>query len=239
MTPFGCVFDMDDTLYLERDYVLSGFTAVAEHVALCDPDALVSAHELRDRMWDRFRAGRRGSAFDELLAETPRIADRHTTAELVDVYRSHEPAIGLAPGVNELVDSLRRFGVAMAVISDGPLASQAAKARSLRVAEFADPIVLTDAWGREWWKPHPRAFEHVASSLGLPADRLVYVGDNPTKDFVAPARLGWHLARLRVPGQLHSDAKSVEQGIVELTTVDALRTHLTALATSDQGVTRS
>ena len=83
----GVVFDMDDTLYLERDYVRSGFHAVSEQL----PDS----GRAFSRLWEWFETGVRGDTFDRLLKAEPQWATRVTTAALVNVYRSHRPQIEL------------------------------------------------------------------------------------------------------------------------------------------------
>ena len=199
VTPaLGVVFDLDDTLYLERDYVRSGFRAVAAY-AVQGTDVL--ADDAFAFLWNGFLAGVRGSAFDDLLARFPELS-RCGVPELVRCYRDHAPNIAYLPGIEALLAELRGSGAPLAVISDGPLVSQAAKAEALGVARYADPVLLTDAWGAAYWKPHVRAFEAVAETFGLPAERLVYIGDNPDKDFHAPAQLGWTSVRLRLPGQV-------------------------------------
>ena len=195
----GVVFDLDDTLYLERDYVRSGFRAVAEDAAR-GTDIL--ADDAFAFLWSAFLAGVRGSSFNDLLTRYPEMASQGGVPDLVRVYREHAPSIAYLPGMEALLNELRDLGVPLAVISDGPLVSQAAKAEALGVARYADPVVLTDAWGKAYWKPHVRAFETVAEAFGLPAERLVYIGDNPDKDFHAPAQLGWTSVRLRLPGQV-------------------------------------
>lgn len=194
----GVAFDLDDTLYLERDYVKSGFRAVAEYAAH-HTDAFADVFGF---LWNDFLAGVRGSAFNDLLARYPPLALRYTLSDLITCYREHTPNIAYLPGAEALLQDLHARGVPLAVISDGPLVSQSAKAKVLRVARYADPVVLTDAWGQDFWKPHVRAFETVAEAFGLPAERLVYVGDNPAKDFHAPTQLGWRSVRLRLPGQV-------------------------------------
>jgi len=200
VTPaLGVVFDLDDTLYLERDYVRSGFRAVAAFAAE-GTDVLVN--DAFTSLWDEFLAGVRGSSFNDLLTLYPEISSRWSVPDLVRVYREHKPTIDYLPDAEAVLQELQGLGVPLAVISDGPLVSQAAKAEALGVARYADPVVLTDAWGAAYWKPHVRAFEAVAEAFGLPAERLVYIGDNPEKDFHAPTQLGWTSVRLRLPGQV-------------------------------------
>ncbi len=193
----GVVFDLDDTLYLERDYVKSGFRAVAETAV---KGTRVSADEVFAFLWNEFTAGVRGSSFDALLERYPEIQVDVPT--LVKRYREHVPNISYLPGIEPLLVELQSLNVPLAVISDGPLVSQAAKAEALGVSRYAEPVVLTDVWGQSFWKPHVRAFEHVGEALGLPPDRLVYIGDNPLKDFHVPTKLGWQSVRLRLPGQV-------------------------------------
>lgn len=230
MSHFGCVLDLDDTLYLERDYVRSGFRAVASLAGSTDGGPTPA--EVEDFLWSGFVDGSRGSAFDDLFARYPNLTGAYSIGDLVTAYREHAPTIEMLPGMADLVEDLAARGVALAVISDGAEASQGAKARALQVARFADPVVLTDSWGREWWKPHPRAYEFVAERLGLPPERLVYVGDNPTKDFVSPARLGWSAIRLRLPDQLHTALDVSEPGVLEARSVEELHEQLVGLAES-------
>ena len=222
----GVVFDLDDTLYLERDYVKSGFRAVAKTAV---ENTSVSADEAFNFLWDEFTAGVRGSSFNALLTRYSELSQQLDVPALVRRYREHVPDITYLPGIRELLDELKT-GVPLAVISDGPLVSQAAKAKALNVSLYADPVVLTDVWGQDFWKPHVRAFEHVAAAFGLPPEQLVYIGDNPTKDFHAPTALGWQSVRLRLPGQVREALPHDEMSPTqEVGSVVELRDYLLSL----------
>ena len=222
----GVVFDLDDTLYLERDYVKSGFWAVAKTAV---KHTGTSVDEAFNFLWNEFTAGVRGSSFNALLERYPELAQKVDVAALVRCYREHAPDITYLPGMRELLDELKA-GAPLAVISDGPLVSQAAKAKALNVSLYADPVVLTDAWGQDFWKPHVRAFEHVAAAFGLPPEQLVYIGDNPVKDFHAPTALGWRSIRLRLPGQVREALPHDEMPpTYEIGSVAELRDYLLSL----------
>ncbi len=204
--PLRCVvFDVDDTLYLERDYVRSGFRAVEAH--------LVAHHGVCgffERAWRAFERGVRGHTFDEVLPvlgldPTPRLVE-----ELVAVYRGHAPAIALLPDARAALDAARGAGLAVAVVTDGPEPSQAAKVDALGLTRWADPIVLTARLGTGFGKPHPRAFELVEEESGCRGAACLYVADNPAKDFAGPKRLGWRTLRIRRPQGLHAAVRSGE-----------------------------
>lgn len=197
------VLDLDDTLYLERDYARSGFAAVGEH--LRERLGLEGAGE---RAWEHFEQGRRGDLFDRILSEGGVEPEPGLVQELVAVYRSHRPAISLLPDAVDFIQRAQADGRLLALISDGPLAAQSAKAEALDLGRWFDPVILTDAWGRVFWKPHARAYQAVMDQHGRPADQHVYIGDNPTKDFHSPRRLGWNTIRVRRPQGEHAAAEA-------------------------------
>jgi len=179
------VFDLDDTLYCECDYVRSGIASVDVWVQWQLGVEGFGAAALR--LWN---AGRREKLFDATLAGLGVAADPATIAAMVAVYRDHPPRIRLAPDARAFLASDHGFGLAL--ISDGFRGTQRRKVAVLELSRYAfDPIIFTDDWGREYWKPHPRAFETVEAAHRGRSSRFVYVADNPSKDFLAPHALGW------------------------------------------------
>jgi putative hydrolase of the HAD superfamily len=207
------VLDIDDTLYLERDYVRSGFTAV---------DAWarneLGVDGLGERAWAAFESGVRRTIFDEALAGVGVDGAPNLVPRLVEVYRSHVPTIEMLADARDWLDGLAPH-IAVAVVTDGPVASQQAKAEALVIARWADLVVFTESLGPGQGKPHPAAFEHLERELGVSGDRCAYVADNPAKDFVAPHRLGWRTVRVRRPGGLHAEVPSGEDVDAEITSL--------------------
>ena len=114
--------------------------------------------------------------------------------ELVEHYRTHEPAISTCwptPAPSSTGSPPTR-PVAVAVVTDGPLASQRAKARALDLDRWADPVLVTDELGPDWVKPSPLAFALVEERAeAWRARHCAYVADNPAKDFAGPKQRGW------------------------------------------------
>jgi len=186
------VLDLDDTLYLERDYVRSGFAAVGQHLADTRGIDGFSKHA-----WALFEQGARGSVFDQALLALGQEAHEALIAELVDVYRSHQPVIQLCPDAARFLESLPE-GTPLALITDGPVASQRAKIEALGLARHFDLLVLSDEWGAEFRKPHERPFATVEAHWpNVPPGSFTYVADNPLKDFVTPKARGWRTVRVQ------------------------------------------
>jgi putative hydrolase of the HAD superfamily len=191
------VFDMDDTLYPEAEYVRSGFGAVADYVGR---NLDIPSSRFLDACLRAYEDEGSGRVFNVAVSETGLGAD--VVPKLVDVYRTHRPRIKLYPGMHDLLSDLRLTS-RTAVLSDGHLTAQEQKAVALHLASLVDEVLLTDAFGRDAWKPSPQCFEVLTCRFGIGASDASYVGDNLNKDFIAPNALGWQTVRLRLPGQLH------------------------------------
>jgi putative hydrolase of the HAD superfamily len=203
VTEIRCiVFDIDDTLYLERDYVRSGFRFVGEWAR-----HNLGIEDFADHAWRAFEAGTRGSTFNCVLQQCGVDPTPKLIGTLVDLYRTHDPEIELLPDARDCLEGLAGR-VALATVTDGPLESQRAKARALRLDQWMNPVVFTADLGGGFSKPHRRGFELVQEEIGHSGDECVYVADNPVKDFVAPRALGWKTIRVRRAQGLHSGVES-------------------------------
>jgi putative hydrolase of the HAD superfamily len=198
--PRAVIFDLDDTLYPERQYVHSGYRAVAEHLVGPGP----RADEMSNWLWKRFLTGQAGGAFDALNVQFELGLDSAGIARLVELYRTHRPDIRPRDGIGDLLDRLAAAGRKLGILSDGYLPAQQLKLDALGLAGRFGAVVFTEAMGREFWKPHPAGFQRIAELLAVAPEACAYVGDNPSKDFVAPNRLGWATFQLILDGQVHA-----------------------------------
>jgi putative hydrolase of the HAD superfamily len=126
---------------------------------------------------------------------------------LVHAYRSHRPRLHLLPDAARCLDALERAGIAMGLVTDGDPSVQRSKVDALGLhGRFVVERYTWDA-GAALQKPHASAFEpalEVLARLGLHANETLYVGDNPTKDFVGARALGPY-AETTVPERFEAD----------------------------------
>ena len=174
------IFDLDDTLYSEKKYVKSGFKTVAE--------LLPQIEDAEKKLWKAFENGQ--PAIDTVLKD-----EGCYTEELKDIclnaYRNHKPIIYLYDGVKELLEELRVKGVKTGIITDGRPEGQKAKIKALGLEPLVDEIIITDDLGGEKFrKPCDIAFRIMQRRLNVNFENMVYVADNPEKDFLAPKTLG-------------------------------------------------
>jgi len=80
----GVIFDLDDTLVAERDYVRSGYAAVGEHVRRLTG----RGERFEEWLWQRFLGGQSEGALDA-MNEAFGLRLNGQVRELVTVYREH------------------------------------------------------------------------------------------------------------------------------------------------------
>ena len=223
------VFDLDDTLYPERDYVLSGFRRVARWMEYRGGGPA-------ERSFDELRhlvdSGVRGETFDVWLQR--RGLEAALSADLVDVYRSHHPKIAPFPGVRALLRRLSRRAL-LGLLSDGYLEVQRAKLDALRLRRYFDAVVFSDALGREAWKPSPAPFQAMVARLRVDPATAVYVADNPAKDFLGARRAGMTSIRVRRADGIYGALEPTTSEHAPDHEIGALGELLTLVATLEAG----
>ena len=187
------LFDLDDTLFPEFEFVRSGFAAVASFLA---NRYQLDARALTDRMVQIHDQVGRGSIFDRLASEL-HLETSSLVPSLVAIYRGHSPQISLYEDVPPALAALRELNVRLGLVSDGMASVQRSKVAALGLTPQLDVAVLTDELGRQYWKPSTVGFEVALLLLGTAPGRAVYVGNDPRKDFAGPRRLGMRTFRVR------------------------------------------
>ena len=188
------IFDLDDTLYSEKDYVRSGYREVAK--------LLLQIDNAEEQLWEAFLAGR--PAIDAVLQDA-RIDDPSLKAQCLETYREHEPQIQMYDGMADLLRALRQNGKKIAILTDGRPNGQRSKIAALGLTDLVDEILITDELGgAQFRKPNDVGFRILKYRLGVSYERMAYVGDNPCKDFHAPRMLGMPYVYYQNPDSLYS-----------------------------------
>lgn len=191
------VFDLDDTLYPEREFVRGGLKVAAN---LLDP---IAADRYFAEAWRLLDVEHRRGVRLILTQVASSVPCVHHIDRLEQAYRQHRPMIAPTPGIQSLLERLRIVAMT-AVLSDGRHKEQKRKGQALGIQHLFDDVVFTDALGRDFWKPSIACFERLQQKHDMPAGRCFYVGDNLEKDFIAADLLGWRSVHFHYNDQLHS-----------------------------------
>lgn len=185
------VFDLDDTLYEEITFVKSGFKAVAEYLSL---EYKVSANGAFHNMWNALEKNGRGVVFNEVLRHYGMESHRNIR-KCLSIYRYHTPRINLYPDAEKVLLSL--MDKSTYIVTDGNKLVQHNKVQALGLYPRVKKCFITHRFGRLNAKPSPYCFQKISQIENRPPADIVYIGDNPRKDFVGIRPLGYRTIQIR------------------------------------------
>ncbi|EKQ51128.1 MULTISPECIES: HAD-IA family hydrolase [unclassified Clostridium] len=184
------IFDLDDTLYYEKAYVLGAFKEVAYYLGSKYGENL---EQLYTRMEEILKEHGRGKIFNIICEEMNFEED---IEELVNIYRNSKPKLKLYKDSKEFLIWARKQGYKLGIITDGCSKVQWNKIKSLDIQDLVDKIIVTDDLGKEFWKPHVRSYLDMINHFSISRDECIYIGDNPNKDFIGARKLGIKTIRI-------------------------------------------
>lgn len=173
------VFDLDDTLYNERDFLLSAYSELAQWI-----ESRSEARGLYEFMANAYADG--VDVFQETISKFALTIDKD---EMLARYRAHKPAICLDDDTCETLAQLGEQAV-LGLITDGRSLTQRNKVNALQLLRYIPEanIIISEEFGHA--KPEPEPYLYFEQRYPT-AESYTYVGNSLLKDFIAPNALGW------------------------------------------------
>jgi putative hydrolase of the HAD superfamily len=178
------LFDLDETLYRERRFALSGFAALAR---VLEARTGVPARRIFAGLVSSTRRGRRATAFQLLCAREG--WPEAWIPKFVEIVRTHTPRLRL-PSDSRTVLQEMRGSWRIALVTNGLPSVQRRKVKALGLEGLVDTVVYAEEHGVGIGKPEPSAFLAAARLLDVEPRRCVFVGDDLVRDIGGAARLG-------------------------------------------------
>ncbi len=175
------IFDLDDTLYKEIDFVKSGFDFIAKKISLKVHKSPVL---IKNKLFKYYVSG--SNAFESIIDEYNLNISLNS---LIEWYRFHPPSIKLSKDSYETLNFLYKNNYKIGIITDGRTKQQMNKIKALGIDKYVKNIVISESFGSS--KPSKKNFEYFSKSKYTDYKKFFYVADNLEKDFIAPNNLGW------------------------------------------------
>jgi putative hydrolase of the HAD superfamily len=211
------IFDLDDTLYDETSFVMSGLCAVALHG---EKAFGWEAERSLGYMQEVLEHEGRGRVFDRWLEQHGR-SSKARVAECVKIYRHHRPNLQLFPAAKVVLDQF--FGrVPMYLVTDGHKIVQSNKIAALGLFPAFQRVLITHRFGIRYAKPSTYCFERIRQAEGCRWSDMIYVGDNPSKDFVNLNTLGALTVRVLTGGHRNVVALPGHDAQISIQNLEAL-----------------
>lgn len=210
------VFDLDDTLFSELSYVRSGLKHVAAFAApkLDIPEAKLNEAFLAALETGRSHIFNRG--FEALGLDVTKTFIKACVRQ----YRTHQPDIQLKP---EAEDCLERFAdYRKFIVTDGNQTAQNNKIEALGLRAHVEHAFITYRYGHKHQKPSPYCFNLIAKRTNKSPQVIVYIADNPDKDFVGIKPLGFRTIRVHTGQHSHKQPAPSHKAHISITSLDEL-----------------
>jgi len=127
-----------------------------------------------------------------ILSEAPERVRERTERLIYRGWEPHFKKIRLFPQVKETLDAFRKEGIRMGLLSDFPPET---KLQNLKLAGYWDAVLCSEVTGR--LKPDPASFLELAGSIGVSAEKILYVGNSVSYDVEGAHRAGMKAALIR------------------------------------------
>lgn len=186
-------FDLDDTLVAEALFLKSG----AYHIAnwLNDRYGIIPAARIENAMLTAISNIQNHYSALERLIEEFGLTGSIDMKQAVGEFRDHIPDHAIYHPAPSMLETLRKLksdpDVRTVLITDGRSLTQRNKILASGLQEFFhdSDIYISEETGHD--KTSPDTFLQIMERYAG-ANEFHYVGDNPSKDFLHPSRLGWH-----------------------------------------------
>lgn len=216
------IFDIDDTMISEYDYVMGGYHAVAKRLSE-DEDVAMSEEEVFEKLKELSQTSYK-EVYNRFLDFRGIKRDEERVQELVSIYRHHKPNLKLYDDVRETLDALKEKGIKLGIISDGDVTRQKNKLKITGIENDFDCVIITDELGNgdiSYRKPDERSYIKMSETLGVDFSEMLYVGDNPTKDFFIKTKYPIKTARIIREHGIYANA-DYREGIIEDYRIESL-----------------
>ncbi len=185
------VFDLDDTLYKEITYVKSAFKAVAKYLGV---KFGLDIEDVEENLLEVLDNKGRGQVFNEVLTKYG-IYSRAEVNRCLSVYRKTKPEIKLN---EDAVRCLKKFEkLPKYLVTDGNKVVQSKKIKALGLDQYFKKAIPSHNFGVIHSKPSTYIFHKIIEWENEKPENLVYVGDNPHKDFINLKKEGFNTVRVK------------------------------------------
>tara|TARA_B100000780_G_scaffold213523_1_gene153054 strand:- start:40 stop:693 length:654 start_codon:yes stop_codon:yes gene_type:complete len=182
------VFDLDDTLYKEIDFVKSAYVYINSYIN--SRFNIDLSKNIKKCLADEVN-------FFDLINSKLHPDQNFPIEKYLKLYRFHYPEIKLSKDTSVFLEKILSHNIDFSIITDGRSISQRNKIKALGLYDSVKNIIISEETGFE--KPHLNNFKILNRIYSN--KKLIYIADNTSKDFLAPNSLNWDTICLINNGQ--------------------------------------
>ena len=192
-------FDLDNTLYDETLYFTHSFKIITKYLK---NNFGIEPKKAEKTLWRILKKNGKHyhNLFDDFLVEYN--LESKNLPKILLLFRSVNKKLFLFPETKKLINILKKKYM-LSIITSGMYEVQKNKVKLLGIEKNFEPIIYSSLLKKD--KPNKMPFQELIKKTKINAENIVYVGDNPLDDFIAPNNLGMITIRI-----FNSDFKNIK-----------------------------
>jgi putative hydrolase of the HAD superfamily len=176
-------FDLDNTLYDQRDFEFFAFDKISEIVS---SQYDISKNDYFKSLCELFYTEEKDKTFDKAMisinSKLPNGWDIFVKSKILPIYRSVRPKLKLNDYSKKLLELFYDNNFIMVLITNGNSQIQNYKIDSLGIRNYFNKIYISDDYGKDARKPNFKMFKMMLKDFHLLPEECIYVGDSKILD---------------------------------------------------------
>jgi|LakMenE18May11ns_1017448.scaffolds.fasta_scaffold9681382_2 putative hydrolase of the HAD superfamily len=184
------IFDLDDTIYNEKEFIFNGYKAVANF--FYKKIKIYKKKYIFEYLKYQYLLKGREKIFDKFLMKFG-IFNKKNLNLCIKLYRYNNFKLFFKTSFKKI---FKKYNKKIYLVTDGNWLVQKNKVRNLKINNFFKKIFYTGFYGPRYFKPSLMCFIKIKELEGCNWSDLLYIGDNPFKDFVLIKQKGIKTVRV-------------------------------------------
>jgi len=185
-------FDLDNTLYDNKQYFLGAFKEVSKDLSKKFDVSQQKVYKNLIKLW-REKTSTHTYLFNDLLKKL-NIKNGKTVKNVVKIFNGYRGKLEPYWDVIPTLKKLKKQGYKLGIITDGNVKRQKRKLELLGIKNFFKTIIYTKEIVS---KPSEKSFLVAIRRLNVNPEDTFYVADNPLIDFKGAKKVGINTIRIR------------------------------------------
>ena len=180
------ICDLDDTLFPEYDYVISGYKEISKQYSI---KTGIDTNSIFNQLKASFDADIM-NPFNIFIEKNN--LNLNEMERMINIYRYHKPELTLYKDIEDFLKKIESMDIIITILTDGEEKRQLTKIDTLGIRDYFDYIKVSE---EKYFKPHPKGYEEIIGRYKFKNSEILCIGDNPKKDFYYPTRHGMHAVK--------------------------------------------
>ncbi len=171
------ICDLDDTIFPEYDYVISGYREIAKKY---NEKVGINTNSIFNQLKASFDADIE-NPFNAFIEKNN--LNLNEINAMINIYRYHKPQLTLYKDIEDFLKKIKSMDIIITILTDGEEKRQLTKIDALGIIDYFDYIKVSE---EKFFKPHPHGYEEILNRYQFKNREILCIGDNPNKDFYYP-----------------------------------------------------